>query len=238
MALFQTIDSRSGFNAGQGLVSTLKKIAVNFGLLEPAVTTSGAADYIPAINDRIILRSRATAQTLTIPANATVAHPIGSKIDVHQTGAGALTIVAAGGVTIRTPAGKSLALAGEYSVATLEKIGTNEWVASGDLAAANTSDVATAAYTLAAPDRVVRRSYAAAAQTTTVPPESVVNFPLGTTIRVEQASAQVNTIAAGAGVTVNVLATKTLATVGRYGVVQLTKVAADVWNASGDLAAA
>lgn len=72
------------------------------------------------------------ANNLTIPANATVAFPIKTRIDLAQIGAGQTTVVAAGGVTIRSSGGK-LRLTGQYSGASLYKRGTNEWVLVGDI---------------------------------------------------------------------------------------------------------
>ena len=74
----------------------------------------------------------ATANTYTIPTNATVAFPIGTFINVAQIGAGKTQIVAAGGVTIRNRLG--LFLGGQYALMTLYKRATDEWVAGGDLA--------------------------------------------------------------------------------------------------------
>lgn len=73
-----------------------------------------------------------SANNLTIPLNSSQAFPIGTTIDVIQYGAGQTTIVATGGVTIRSKEGK-LNLTGQYSGATLYKRGTDEWVVVGDL---------------------------------------------------------------------------------------------------------
>jgi hypothetical protein len=76
--------------------------------------------------------NNAAAVTLTIPTNASVAFPTGTRIDLLQYGAGQVTIGGAG-VTIRS-SGSKLKLAGQYSGATLWKKGTNEWVLIGDIA--------------------------------------------------------------------------------------------------------
>lgn len=136
MPLFGSIRNMAGFNAGGGLAAVLKVIANNFGLLEPSVTDSGAADYVLALNDRIVTRSRATAQTLTVPLNATVAIPIGTQVHGIQTGAGALTVQAAGGVTINRRAFFTAVAAGQFSAFTLRKVAANVWNLSGDLTAA------------------------------------------------------------------------------------------------------
>ena len=69
----------------------------------------------------------------------------------------------------------------------------------------------------------------------TVPPNASVAFPIGTQIRVEQTGAGALTIAAGAGVTINVK--NTLVVSARYGVVYLVKRATNTWTLSGDTTA-
>lgn len=79
---------------------------------------------------RMVTLNNAAAITLTIPTNATVAFPIGTRIDLFQLGAGQVTVT--GAVTVRSSAGK-LKLAGQYSGATLWKRGTNDWALLGDI---------------------------------------------------------------------------------------------------------
>jgi len=73
----------------------------------------------------------------------------------------------------------------------------------------------------------------AAANTATVPPNSSVAFPIGTTIAVQQLGAGKTTIAAGSGVTINYLSTLTAAIVGQYGVAQLIKTGTNTWTLFG-----
>ena len=71
--------------------------------------------------------------TLTMPTNASVAFPVGTTIQINQTGAGTLTVAAAGGVTIRS-LGSKVALAGQYAGASIRQRAANEWVLVGALA--------------------------------------------------------------------------------------------------------
>lgn len=82
---------------------------------------------------KLITLSNAAAITLTIPTNASVAFPLGTRIDLVQTGAGQVTVGGAG-VTIRS-SGSKLKLTGQYSGATLWKKDTNEWYLIGDITA-------------------------------------------------------------------------------------------------------
>lgn len=91
--------------------------------------------YTLALSDagKLVTLSNAAAITLTIPTHASVAFPIGTRIDLVQYGAGQVT-VGGSGVTIRS-SGSKLKLTGQYSGATLWKRGTNEWVLIGDITA-------------------------------------------------------------------------------------------------------
>lgn len=95
------------------------------------------------------------------------------------------------------------------------------------------------AYTLVRNDehRVVPRSNAST-QTTIVPPYSEVPFPIGTVITLEQTGAGAMTVVAGAGVTLNKLASQTLTAAGQNAIVQLRKTAAGTWTVFGGLASA
>lgn len=83
--------------------------------------------------DNVIEMGKSTAQTLTIPANSSVAYPVGTSIDVIQTGAGQVTIAGAGGVTVNATPG--LKLRAQWSSATLFKRATDTWIVMGDLSA-------------------------------------------------------------------------------------------------------
>lgn len=82
--------------------------------------------------DGIVEMNLAGANTLTVPPNSSVSFPIGVRVKVVQVGAGATTLTAGLGVTVRSR--PSLVLKGQWAVAELYKRGTDEWVASGDLA--------------------------------------------------------------------------------------------------------
>ena len=83
--------------------------------------------------DSMIEMGSASAITLTVPTNATVAWPVGTSIDILQTGAGQVTVAGAGGVTVNATPG--LKLRAQWSSATLIKRATDTWVLVGDLSA-------------------------------------------------------------------------------------------------------
>jgi len=83
--------------------------------------------------DNLIEVSSSSATTLTIPTDATLNFPVGTSIDILQTGSGQVTIAGAGGVTVNSTPG--LKLRTQWSSATLFKRAANTWVVYGDLTA-------------------------------------------------------------------------------------------------------
>jgi hypothetical protein len=101
-----------------------------FGQLNAQTGTT----YTLALTDvaKVVTLSNAAAITLTVPTNTSVAFPIGTQILLYQGGAGQVTISPAGGVDVRSN-GAKLKLTGQYAVAGLLKLDTDEWVAFGNL---------------------------------------------------------------------------------------------------------
>jgi hypothetical protein len=104
----------------------------------PSITTISAktASYTLANlseRDTIIEISNAGTTTLTIPTDATLNFPVGTTLDIIQTGAGQVTIAGAGGVTVNATPG--LKLRTQWSSATLLKRAANTWLVFGDLSA-------------------------------------------------------------------------------------------------------
>ena len=111
------------------------KSALDFTILEKT------ADHPLVLSDAykiIEMNLTSTANTVTIPLNATQAFAIGSQITIIQTGTGATTVAVTAGVTLNcTPQISSNAakLRTQYSSCTLIKRATNTWIAIGDLSA-------------------------------------------------------------------------------------------------------
>jgi hypothetical protein len=97
-------------------------------------TNRQTASYTLALTDlnKLVEINNASANTLTVPLNSSIAFAIGSKIDIVQYGAGQTTITPISGVTINSYLG-ALKIAGRYGACTLVKIGTNEWYCFGNL---------------------------------------------------------------------------------------------------------
>jgi hypothetical protein len=84
--------------------------------------------------DDLIEMGSASPITLTIPTDATLNYPIGTSIDILQTGAGQVTIAPVSG-TVTVNATPGLKLRTTWSSATLLKRAANTWVVFGDLTA-------------------------------------------------------------------------------------------------------
>ena len=99
------------------------------------VTSAQTASYTLVLADasKLVEVSNASANNLTVPLNSSVAFPVGTQINILQTGAGQTTVVATGGVTINATPG--LKLRAQWSSATLIKRATDTWVLIGDLSA-------------------------------------------------------------------------------------------------------
>ena len=82
--------------------------------------------------DRLITLTNASAITLTVPTNASVAFPVGTVVKCAQMGAGQVTIAAAGGVAVFGDPG--LKIAAQYGAAELIKLATDTWLLVGRLA--------------------------------------------------------------------------------------------------------
>lgn len=118
------------FTAGEVLTAANLEAAINGVSLN-----TETANYTLALTDAgtLVTVSVASACTVTVPPNSSVAFAVGAAVAVAQTGAGQLTITAGSGVTINSFGG-SLALAGQYAGAQLYKTATDGWLAIGNLA--------------------------------------------------------------------------------------------------------
>lgn len=80
------------------------------------------------------------------------------------------------------------------------------------------------------------RCTSGAAVTITVPTVATVDWPIGTTINLEQSAGGVVEIVGAGGVTINIGSGRLPETAGEYAVVSLVHVASDVWTLFGLLA--
>jgi hypothetical protein len=98
-----------------------------------ALNAQTGTSYTLVLTDhtKLVTLSNASAITLTVPPNSSVAFAVGSVIDLAQIGAGRVTVAQGSGVTINATPG--LKLRAQYSGATLRKRATDTWLLFGDL---------------------------------------------------------------------------------------------------------
>jgi hypothetical protein len=113
---------------------TLNDPKVNLAF-DPQTGTS----YTTVLNDngQVVTMNNASANTLSIPTNASVAYPVGTQINVLQIGAGQTTIqaVTSGTTSILSTGATAAApkLRARYSMATCIKSATDTWYVIGDI---------------------------------------------------------------------------------------------------------
>jgi hypothetical protein len=96
---------------------------VEYLLYTESRTVTASATLELADTSRVVAVNAAGATTITVPANATVAFPVGALVGVFNLGAGTATVEGAGGVTVRNE-GDVL----QFQEVSLRKRGTDEWV--------------------------------------------------------------------------------------------------------------
>lgn len=121
-------------SAGTGAVEELTpeqaRTLVDVPQAGVAGVNSRTASYTLLSSDRgkTIEVNVASSGTVTVPTNASVPFPIGTRIQIVQTGSGNVTIAGATGVTISAVSG-GLVTSVQYGAITIYKRGTNEWIA-------------------------------------------------------------------------------------------------------------
>jgi hypothetical protein len=115
---------------GNGFDDALAKLTLN---ARTATYTVVLADN----KNTLVTMAVATANDFLLPTNASVAFPIGSVINVIQTGAGKTTIkaVTSGTTTVSSTAAvpASPALRKQFSAASCIKVATDTWYVIGDV---------------------------------------------------------------------------------------------------------
>ena len=125
----------TGFPAATGDVLSA---AMFNGLVGFTLNDQTATSYTPVLTDQyqvLVTRSNASASTMTIPTNASVAFPVGTVITVLNKGAGAVTISGSGGVTVLS-AGATAAspVLNQYKSCALIQTSANNWFVVGAVA--------------------------------------------------------------------------------------------------------
>lgn len=100
----------------------------------PVTTQAGAYAFLLADAFSHVRFTSAVPVAATVPLNATVAFPIGTRIRITQAGAGVVTLTPETGAVTLNSRGAALASGGQFAVLEIEKVAVNEWDVLGDAA--------------------------------------------------------------------------------------------------------
>lgn len=123
----QPFSTQETYSSESDLSSDVKSIVSTVD-----VNTQTGTSYTLVLADagKLVTMSNASASTLTVPANSSVAYPVGTVIGVARLGAGAVTVAGATGVTINGTTPGSESISGQYDTVGLTKLATDTWIAS------------------------------------------------------------------------------------------------------------
>ena len=108
-------------------VSTLKQTV-------DSSTKTASYELIPGDSGKIIIMNASSGSAvITIPLETTF--PAGARVDILQIGSVQTSVVPVSGSVTLNSKNNNRKLSGQYSAATLIKVGTNSWVLLGDLTA-------------------------------------------------------------------------------------------------------
>ena len=108
--------------------------AVTPAKIAGAVNAQTGTTYTFVIGDafKTVTSSNASAQTITIPPNSSVAFAVGDRIDVVMLGAGTTTVTGGSGVTLNGVSTGSGAISAQYAAVSCLKLATDTWLLMGN----------------------------------------------------------------------------------------------------------
>jgi hypothetical protein len=108
------------------------------GLVSATLNDQTGTTYTPVLTDQyqvLVTRSNASASTMTIPTNASVAFPVGTVITVLNKGVGLVSISGAVGVTILSAgAVAAIPTLAQYKSCAIMQTAANTWYVVGAIA--------------------------------------------------------------------------------------------------------
>ena len=111
---------------------TINGATIGTSIINLTLNAQTGTTYTPVLadNGKLVTLSNASAITLTVPTNASVAYAVGAQINIQAIGAGQVTVAGDTGVTVN---GTGTKLRVQWSAATLVKVATDTWTLIGDI---------------------------------------------------------------------------------------------------------
>ena len=111
--------------------------AAQYSAITRTVNAQTGTTYTLVIGDAgdLVTMDNASANTLTIPPNSSVAFATGTQIDIYNKGAGVTSVTGGSGVTLNGVSTGTGALNAQYSAVTIIKVATDTWLMTGGHAA-------------------------------------------------------------------------------------------------------
>ena len=111
---------------------TINGATIGTSIINLTLNAQTGTTYTPVLadNGKLVTLSNASAITLTVPTNASVAYAVGAQINIQAIDAGQVTVAGDTGVTVN---GTGTKLRVQWSAATLVKVATDTWTLIGDI---------------------------------------------------------------------------------------------------------
>lgn len=133
-SLYVAQDFHAGSFGAAGATSNFLGTITGARTIGTSITASSQTLALSDANQFISCSNAGVTMNVSVPANATVAFPISTEIDLFQEGVAQLNVNPSGGVTFLCK-NNNHKLAAQYTSCTLKKIASDTWLLVGDLTA-------------------------------------------------------------------------------------------------------
>lgn len=126
------VTSKKGAANGYATLDANTKVTATEASARIVTIAASVSSKTLALTDAGTFQQIGGACTITIPANSSVAFPVGTEIEFCRYGSGAVSFTGATGVTLRS-AGSAKTISLRYGTACIKKLDTDTWLLSGML---------------------------------------------------------------------------------------------------------